>query len=129
MVRNIKTWKLLSYVLTVVFMLSILFATSCRSVSTAEISSDSISLDDVSAAIKHDYPVLISSLKDSPEAFGFESTNLSGICFLNSVRFITPEYSVDDLQQGKNLHTLHFPLMNENGEIFAVFTIIKRRRG
>lgn len=127
--RNIKTRKILSYILTAIGVLSILSATSCQSVSAPENTTDSISQDDISAAIKQDYPALISSLKNAAESFGFALTDLSGICFLNPVRFITPEYSLDDLQQGKNLHILHFPLMNENGEIFAVFTIIKTEEG
>ena len=85
--KNMKIRKIFLNVLTTICLLSILSAASCQSVSAPENTTDSISQDDISAAIKQGYPALISSLKSTPEAFGFALTDLSGICFLNPVRF------------------------------------------
>lgn len=85
--------------------------------------------EEIFSAIREDYPALVSSIKADPEAYGYKSADLEGIRFLNPVRFITADYSSDDLGSGKKLTTLHIPLINESQKILAIFTVIKSDSG
>lgn len=122
-------FKNISRILTVVLIISLSLITFSTSINepifASEVQMDSLTNDEISNAIIRDYPLLISSLKESPDAYGYESGDLDGISFLNPVRFITPDSNIEDLQLGKKLYTLHIPLINKNNEIIAIYTIIK----
>lgn len=128
-----RKFKGLRRILSVVLIISlslITFSTTCNlPIFASETQVESLTNIEISNAIIRDYPALISSLKSSPDAYGYTSSDLEGISFLNPVRFITPEYSIEDLQQCKKLYTLHIPLMNEKKEVIAIFTIIKTDNG
>lgn len=129
MIQTNKIRRILTVVL-MIFLSLITFSISTNlPVFASAVQIDSLTNDEISNAIIRDYPALISSLKESPDAYGYKSFDLEGISFLNPVRFITPDYSVEDLQQCKKLYTLHIPLINENKEVIAIFTIIKTENG
>ncbi len=129
MIKFTRIRRILTVVLMIFFSL-ISFSTFINlPVFATDIQIDSLTKDEISNAIIRDYPALISSLKNSPDAYGYTSCDLEGISFLNPVRFITPDYSIEDLQLGKKLYTLHIPLMNKNKELIAIYTIIKTDNG
>lgn len=126
-------FKNIRRILTVVLIISLSLVTFSASanelVLASEIQMDSLTNDEISNAIISDYPLLISSLKESPDAYGYASSDLDGISFLNPVRFITSDSNIEDLQMGKMLYTLHIPLINKNNEIIAIYTVIKTDNG
>lgn len=77
-------------ILTVVLMISLSLITFSIStnlpVFASAVQIDSLTNDEISNAIIRDYPALISSLKESPDAYGYKSYDLEGISFLNPVR-------------------------------------------
>lgn len=90
-----------------------------------ESSGSSLNETDIESSIEKDFPLLLWSLQQAPSVYGLSQADLSGVKLLSPVRFVTGETSEDDLVNQKGLHALYFPMMNSNGEIVAIYTIIK----
>ena len=90
-----------------------------------ESSGSSLNETDIESSIEKDFPLLLWSLQQAPSVYGLSQEDLSGVKLLSPVRFVTGETSEDDLVNQKGLYALYFPMMNSNGEIVAIYTIIK----
>lgn len=80
---------------------------------------------DIDYAVQNDYPALLEGIRDDPEAFGFSSEELGEISLLSPLRVVTDGYTYEDLLNGEDINILHIPLVNQDGTIIAIFSVIK----
>lgn len=80
---------------------------------------------DINYALQNDYPALLAGIRDDPEAFGFSSEELGEISLLSPLRVVTDGYTYEDLLNGEDINILHIPLVNQDGTIIAIFSVIK----
>lgn len=112
--KKIRLFILLLCVLVIVFIL-ITIKESHKSEALTE--------QDIELSLEKDFPVLFSNLKENPELFGVSEKDLSGIKLLYPVRFVV--ISDGKVVGEKDPYILYLPMINDNQEIFSVYSILK----
>jgi len=114
--------KLFGSIITAFTLLSLLAVTPLYA---AEARNSSLNDSDIELSIEKDYPLLLWNLKETPQVYGVSAKDLTGVKLLSPVRIVTKDISNPDLTNKEALYVLHFPMVNNSGKIFAIYTIIK----
>ena len=114
--------KLFGSILTAFTLFSLLAVTPLYA---AELKNSSLNDNDIESSIDKDYPLLLWNPKETPQVYGVSAKDLTGVKLLSPVRIVTKDISNTDLINKEALYVLHFPMVNNSGKIFAIYTIIK----
>lgn len=126
---KMKRWNLIPAVfpiLAISVVLIIIWAVFfSASPTSSEVNGSTATLTDkdILSTIIRDYPNLISKLKKSPETEGYNEADLKNISFLNPVAILNSRQISDISRINEVMNTLHFPMINKSGEIFAIYSI------
>jgi hypothetical protein len=114
--------KLFGSIITAFTLFSLLAVTPLYA---AEARNSSLNDSDIESSIEKDYPLLLWNLKETPQVYGVSAKDLTRVKLLSPVRIVTKDISNTDLTNKEALYVLHFPMVNNSGRIFAIYTIIK----
>lgn len=80
---------------------------------------------EIEEAVRKYFPMLFEAVKEAPATYQIEKDDLIDNKLLAPIRVITPMYSLEQLLNGMEIHVLHIPVVNAQGDIKLIFSVIK----